>query len=373
MVAASAALLAVLFVLARLLLAADGDVARFVVAGSDVTTASVAVPVLPGAGYDGQFSYRLAVDPADLRPTAAGVTLDGPLRLQRMAYPVAAHVVALGAADRVPWALVVVNVVAVALLALLGALVARAAGRSPWAGLLLPGFSGFVMTVARDLTELVTAVLLVAGVLAWQRGRLELAAGAWSVAVLSRETVLVLVGAFVLAELVRCPQVRVVLAGAAPVVTFGVWQLVCRSGTGLVPVLDSSGRNLVRPLSDLVPAAGAWLTGALALDRQSLVDLGQAAVLTTAVVLAGLTLRRTSRAGDEGASAGLYAAWVGAVLLVGSLSTSVWKDPADFRTSAELHALSALLLLQSRRSLVLPGVLAAVSVLLTALLRATSL
>lgn len=134
-------------------------------------------------------------------------------------------------------------------------------------------------------------------------------------------------------------------------------------------MLDNSGRNLVAPLTDLAPAAAGWLQGAAALERPSLIDLGQAGVLTTIVVLAGLSLGRPSHP----TGAGLRAAWACAVLLVVSLSTSVWRDPADFRTSAELYALSVVLLLQSKQSLVLPCVLAALSVFMTALLRVTSL
>lgn len=367
-VAAVAVLAAFLFVLARWAVAADGEIERFVLAGDRLTTADVPIVTVPGAGYDGQFSYRLAVDPTDLGATAHGVRLDGPLRLQRITYPALVHVLSLGQREWVPWVMVLVNVAAVGLLALLGARVARDAGRSPWAGMLVPGFSGFVMTLSRNLTELVTVVLLVLAVRAWQQDRGGLAAAALSLAVLSRETVLVLAGAWVLHALVRHRRRRDALLGLLPLLVFVGWQSVCWLGYGQVPVLDSGGRNLVLPFTDLGPALVDWLRGAAALDRQGLVDAGQAAVLALTV---GLAAARGTTTG--GGRAGVRAAWGAAALLVVCLSESVWRGPADFRTAAELHVLSAVLLLQSARRLVLPGTLAAAAVLVTALLRITSL
>jgi hypothetical protein len=73
----------------RLQGAAGGDLARFIVVGARLVDAeqlpSPRVPVNP-RGYDGQFYYRLAVDPTDLSTTAHGIRLDSPLRRQRIGY-----------------------------------------------------------------------------------------------------------------------------------------------------------------------------------------------------------------------------------------------------------------------------------------------
>lgn len=370
-VAVLALLLGSLLVTARWAVAADGDVARFVVAGSLLTSPEAGIPVLDGPGYDGQFSYRLAVDPTDLRPEAQGVTLDSTLRLQRITYPVLVHLVALGQPEGVPAALVLVNLLALGLVALLAAVLARDAGRSPLCGLLVAGFFGFVATLSRDLTELTTAALLLAGVLAWQRRRPWTAALAFSAAVLSRESALLLVGAFVLAELAQAWRrgggLRLLPPAVLPLVAFCAWQAVCRLQTGEVPLLASRGRNLVLPGQDLAPAAVGWVRGAAALDRASLIDLGQFTALAVVVVLAGWSLRRSS------AAVGLKAAWGVSLLLVLSLSASVWRGPADFRTASELYLVSVLLLLGSTRSLRVPAALLLVATPLTALLRIVDL
>lgn len=102
------------------------------------------------------------------------------------------------------------------------------------------------------------------------------------------------------------------------------------------------------------------------LDRADLISLGQLATLVVLVVAAGLALR-SSRAVP-----GVKVAWGLALLLVASLSANVWKGPADFRTAAELHVLTAVVLLTSRRSLRVPGTVLALATVLTALFRITS-
>ena len=74
---------AVVLVIARVERIGHGDLSTFVVAGSRSMTRSAAAPhlaVQPGAGYDGQFYYRLALAPWDLAHTAFGVTIGSPLR-----------------------------------------------------------------------------------------------------------------------------------------------------------------------------------------------------------------------------------------------------------------------------------------------------
>ena len=355
------------FVTARWLVAADRDVGRFVLVGSAYAGASPQVPVLPGPGYDGQFAYRVAVAPTQLEGDAGEVALDSPLRLQRLTYPLLAAALALGRDGAVPEALVLVNVLGLGLLALLAAVLARDAGRPPVAGLLVPAFFGFATTLGRDLTEVVTAVLLLAGVLALLRDRAGLAALAFSGAVLSRESALLLYAVLAAVELARRPSLVRAAWSAVPVGVFCAWQAVCLAVVGAVPLLSSSGKNLVLPLQDLLPAAVGWVRGALALQRADLITLGQLLALLVLVAAAGLALRRST------ALPGVRAAWVAALLLVAGLSENVWKGPADFRTASELAVLSALVLLESRARLRLPALALAAAGTGTVLFRVTSL
>src|SRR5512136_1245158 len=56
-------------------------------------------------GYDGQFAYQIARDPAN-----GWTKIDVPAyRYQRIVYPIAARALALGNADLIPWALIAIN------------------------------------------------------------------------------------------------------------------------------------------------------------------------------------------------------------------------------------------------------------------------
>ena len=192
---------ATLFVLTRLLFAANGDVSRFVVAGvahSDSAAAPVHLHVFEGAGYDGQFYWRLAVDPSELRlPMAYGVRFDNELRAGRIAYPATAWAVSFGSASLAATALVVVNVIAMGALAWAGASIAKRNGRIAWWGLLVVSATGLVFSLSRDLNEVVMAAGVVGGIAALQSGRRWWwAAAAWSLAALAHEQSLYVVAMY---------------------------------------------------------------------------------------------------------------------------------------------------------------------------------
>jgi hypothetical protein len=76
-------ILAVAFVLVRLGIAAHGDISVFVQAGTQFVNPSRAphgLAIRSGAGYDGQFYYRLALEPWNLARSAHGITFDYALR-----------------------------------------------------------------------------------------------------------------------------------------------------------------------------------------------------------------------------------------------------------------------------------------------------
>ena len=69
--------------------------------------------VFPGSiGYDGQFYYRMALDPANLHKTAFGITMDAPYRFMRIGYSALAWALAAGQHAAVPYTLVAINVAA---------------------------------------------------------------------------------------------------------------------------------------------------------------------------------------------------------------------------------------------------------------------
>ena len=78
------------FALARWQIWAKGHLSLFIMAGH-VYTHRGQLPrgllLVPSAGYDGQFYYRLALDPANWSATAFGITMDQSYRYTRIGYP----------------------------------------------------------------------------------------------------------------------------------------------------------------------------------------------------------------------------------------------------------------------------------------------
>jgi hypothetical protein len=172
------------------------DPSYFVIAGPPLTDPTQTLPNLhvypPNVTYDGQFFYRLALEPWTRAQSAFGVTFDLPAyRQQRILYPLLAWVLSAGQWRLTPAVLIAVNLLAVTILGAAAAAFATHQGRNAFAALAIPFYPGYVVTIERDLSELTEAALLVVGMLCIERRRYRLAAAALSVGVLARETLLV--------------------------------------------------------------------------------------------------------------------------------------------------------------------------------------
>ena len=369
-----AILAATLFVLLRWRVAAHEKLGNFVVAGSKYASSTRVpsdLPVRTGSGYDGQFYYRLALDPFDLARTAFGIRLDSFSRVERMGYPFLAWLVARGQHASVPLALVVVNVIACGIVALAGGLLARSAGRHALWGLVFAGYWGYLWTLGRDLTELTAAAFLLLGLAAMVRQAPILSGVALLCATVSKETSVLLVGTLALTALyIRLsePQLEPVLSsdgssagssapGASapgylgrlsprrsdlafliPIAGFIVWQLVLLYATGKLPVYRSGGENLGIPLVGLVRGLSHYLP--LFPTTGSALWLGELAILTFVVVGGAISFRA--------APVEFRALWVVSVLLVLTTATGIWLGDVGFRSLDDAYLMSWLLLLYRR-------------------------
>jgi hypothetical protein len=140
-------------------------------------------------GYDGQFNYYIAVDPS---PAAVATHLDIPAyRYQRILYPMAARLAALGQPALIAWALPLLNLLFLfALVWQTGALLADRGG-SAWPALLLGLWAGVMASVRLDLAEPLALLLVV---IAWRAAgndlqrRALLAAVILALAMFAKET-----------------------------------------------------------------------------------------------------------------------------------------------------------------------------------------
>jgi hypothetical protein len=337
------------YVIAHLVLSAHGDLTRLIVVGQRNTVDPPAgLHVSPGAGFDGQFEYRLALAPWDFTGHRGGVKLDVPFRAQRITYPFLVWVFSgFGRPAAVPYALVGVNLAALGTLGALGGRLARSYGRHALWGLGLGLYFGFVWTLSRDLTELVDAACLVAGVVGVRERRWWLAILGFSAAVLSRETSLAVVAAYGLWQLPRLWRTRrparADLAWAVPIAAFLLWQAYGRWRLGVWPI-RSDQHNAGQPFVDLGHYTKLWLSHAFD-DLSALARATEILTVFAAVVAALVLAPWRDREGYLTVSV-LLLAGLGA-----SLSGAVWVGPADLRVLGSLYVLCVIGVLRSRRHL----------------------
>ena len=201
------ALAYIAFVALRLY-AHGGDLSAFVYAGDHFANPAqvpAGLHVVPNSwGYDGQYYYALSLNPFTAKGRFAGLWIDNPpYRQQRILYPLAVWVLSLGGkASLVPALLVLVNVAAVIVLAWVGAVYAVSIGRHALWGLLPALYPGFVLALARDLPDALAVVLFAGSLVLVMRGRGGWASACLTLAVLTRETTV----------LVACAAALVLLA-----------------------------------------------------------------------------------------------------------------------------------------------------------------
>ena len=361
LVAALTAVAAIGFVIARLELVAHGDISRFIDVGSAFSNPAQlphGVAIVPGGGYDGEFYYRLALDPADLHRYAFGITLDNAYRLQRITYSVLAWLTAGGQQRLVPYSLVAVNVLALTVLAWLSGALSRASGRKAIWGLLIVGYFGFLFSLGRDLTEICEACFVVAGLLALRHRRPVLAGGVLAAAVLSRETALVVVAGVAFVSVVDIARRRRRpgwwdVAWLLPVIAYVGWQLVGLAAYGSLPLKSDSDNNLTYPLTAMVDAIGHYFQ--LLPSQHAVIWIVEAGLLMLVASLAAVTLRISRSTTAE------KVAWAVSVLFVLCLSRTIWYSHADFRGFEDVYVLSVVILLGSDRRLgALAGIVTAV-------------
>jgi hypothetical protein len=350
------------------------DASFFVTAGERLVDRERAAPelsILPGsAGYDGQFYYRLALDPWTSVQVEHGVKLDSPAyRQQRIGYPLLVWALAFGQHGCVPAVLIGVNWVALCVLGWLGGCFARDSGRHALWGLLISMFPGFELVLVRDLTEIVATTFLLGGfwLLRADRGRSGVLA--FTAAVLTRETAAAGIAASALAEAASAwrrgasPFRRASLL-AVPLFVLLAWQglLFMRWGTWPAP---AAALNFAMPLVDLARFLRVTAAFDTQVHRIWFLELLLVGVFVAAVIHALPSSRARPRE---------KLAWLLYLGLSTLYSGVIWvEDWAFLRALSELWVTGAVVLLGSAarsRYLLLPAVLALWLVVLWRILHA---
>jgi hypothetical protein len=334
------------------------DLSRFVTAGdrfSNPAEVPESLSVLRNQdGYDGQFYYRLALDPFTAERREFGIELDNPMyRHQRILYPVLVWALSRGDPQAALRWMVGVNFAALCLLGWIGGLLARSAGASALSGLVFAFYPGFLLTLSRNLVEIVAACVLFAALLLLRQRRHVGAMVLLALAALAKETTLLVSVALLLLWLVGVAGGRGTEArdrpgsvppyvGLVPILTYASWQCLLavnweHSVSAVLAGRHHGSFNLGPPFQGL----GEFLLASFAppLSFRRLIEVFFMLAFTVAVFG---HLRRSGAAAHEKLSWALY---VGLACL---LTHAVWvEDWAFLRALSEFYGLGALVLLQA--------------------------
>jgi hypothetical protein len=211
--------------------------------------------VLPGGiGHDGQQFYVIARSPTDLD----GLTenLDRPrYRLQRPLFPLLAWALHPGGGGYgLVAALVVVGAASVFLAGIAAGALSRRLGGGAWPALLIPLLPGTYAALRLTLADTLALGLVLGSLYASERGRPAGAVVAGVLAVLAKESILVVLIGHALFRRTRASIAAAVAAGGA----VALWWLVLRF---VVDATSSQVLEFTWPFGGVVRSIDDWLGG----------------------------------------------------------------------------------------------------------------
>jgi hypothetical protein len=368
------------FVLIRLEIWGKGQISYFIGVGVGYANKADLPPgiyqVLK-AGYDGQFYYRLALNPFNWATTAYGIRMDQPYRYTRIGYPLVTWLVSFGQHSWVPVMLVVVNLASVTAMGVLGGMLARESGRNALWGLLFVAYFGLVISVGRDTMEPLSDACMLAGMLCYRRERYVWAGVLIGYAVVTNETVLGLAVAIGLLRVWQWWKARAIklerkdLAWVLPGAAYVLLELAQSLFAGLKGAGASSDatRNLTLPLQGVIDGLYTDF-GQMSWTHMGLYDYNLLEFVTLAafVVTALLLIRKSALPAHEKLAFLLFM-----LIEFVMASDAIWGSVfGELRTQVEAWIFSVLVLLATptrylpRRWLAALAVLAGVTLVVVA-------
>jgi hypothetical protein len=199
-------------------------------------------------GYDGQFYYALARAPWQRH--LVGID-SAPIRQARILYPAVSWLLSGGEGERLLWVMPLVNLLAIAGLAGLGARLAHHHGLSPWWGVLLPLAVNAGMPALRNLSDIVSTFTVCGLLVCWILRGPGWAMVLWAAAaVFSREQNIVVIG-FVLMGSAGRRDWRMCASLIAVLVSWAFWIATLYAMYGTSPFLPAKG-NTGLPLAGML-------------------------------------------------------------------------------------------------------------------------
>jgi hypothetical protein len=268
----------------------------------------------PRFAHDGKYFFAQANDPWYLEPERHAAVLDRPIyRGQRMLFPTIASGFGFFPPGAIVWSMLVTNLLALAIGAVLAAKLAAFWGLSPWMGIWVPLNIGLLFELEIGGAGIVAYACCLGAVFALARQRTWLASLLFAAAALSRETMVAFtVGVLALWWLERRRFLWRILI--TPLAAMAVWQVYLRFRLIGIAGVGGGWDAFAAPFIGMVEAFRFWTTDAGNLFVN---------VALLLIVLAFIPLTLRSR---------LPIAW-GAlpfVLIAPILSANVWWETRDF-------------------------------------------
>jgi hypothetical protein len=212
-------------------------------------------------GYDGQFSYYIAIDP---QPSQVAVLLDVPAyRYQRILFPLISRLLGLGIASWIPWTMLITNLGAHWIGTWSVAQLLRARGISEWFALTYGLWVGLIAPVGTGLNEPLAYALVALGLLAHSNGRRLAGPLLMGLAVFAKETTIVFLAAALLAELLGDRNRTSLVAYGAAAASIAGWQAWLFSEFGSLGL--GSGGALATSF-ELIPFMGLLRIGSVSIQ-----------------------------------------------------------------------------------------------------------
>lgn len=303
------------------------DTSVFIVAGDRfVDPARLPSPIIVKAdsdGFDGQFYYRMALSPFELK-RANGIQIDDPpYRTQRILYPLLAWGVAFGQAAFVPASLFLVNLFGIGAIAFLAVRLTARLCLPTLTPLALVLWPGLIVSLTHDTTEIVAAALLLAALDAYFSERLFAYAALGALAALTREISGLFLAGVACFEGVRAVRLlswtdgwrRTIIVGLA-LIPFVIWREALLDYWGQSPLAAAVKSDVTWPFLGIVEKLRGTLLGTghygnnLALRG---FELGSLGLLAAFCALVSVRLSAILRASSFGV---LAAGWLPVMLLM---------------------------------------------------------
>jgi hypothetical protein len=285
----------------------DWDVAAFVVDRPVDAPASQTW----GVGYDGQFAYKIALD-----PETAMSELDYPaFRFLRIVYPVLSRLIALGQPDLIPLGMVAVNLLAATVTAWLLAKIIQRRGGPAWAAYIGIFTFNYLIGIRMDLNEPLAFCLALAGLLAYEEGWQRSAVVIFAVAVMAKEIAIAFPAALALSHIWRREWKETLRLIGGSVLPYLLW-------AGFVGVwlnISPFDNHLARP--SLIPFAGLFQLANL--ESQILIWMW----MVLPALLVGVSALRMAIDGLPGTPQTETLLVLTNVLILATIPTPAWFDP----------------------------------------------